>query len=185
MKEDKTHFTFVFDLDNTLIETNLANNKSYKEAIRQVADTDIEINPKHRFTREELSSSLKDLSKEKLSEIINLKEKLYTRYMNVSVLNKDLYTLLRILYTGGNETILLTNSRKKRANELCSYYSLSNYFSSQYFFEDSPQNKYQILSQKGYDLKHIVLFENDPIAIQAAVENGIKQENVIKVQFNK
>lgn len=185
MKEDKTHFTFVFDLDNTLIETNLANNKSYKEAIRQVADVNIEISPTQRFTREKLSSSLKDLSKEKLSEIINLKEKLYTRYMNVSVLNKDLYTLLRILYTGDNETILLTNSREKRAKELCSYYNLSNYFSSQYFFEDSPQNKYQILSQKGYDLKHIVLFENDPIAIRAAIENGIKQENVIKVQFNK
>lgn len=180
MRNEKTHFTFVFDLDNTLIETNLANNKSYKEAIRQVADTDIEINPEQRFTREKLSSSLKDLSKEKISEIINLKEKLYTRYMNVSVLNKDLYTLLRILYTVGNETILLTNSREKRAR-----YSLSNYFSSQYFFEDCPQNKYQILSQKGYDLKHIVLFENDPIAIQSAVENGINQENVIKVQFNK
>ena len=68
--------------------------------------------------------------------------------------------------------------------QLCSYYSLSKYFHKQYYFEDCHQNKYQLLSDKGYDLNNIILFENDPVATQLAIKNGISKENVVKILFN-
>ena len=184
MRSKRTDFTFVFDLDDTLIGTNVVNNNSYRDAIRKVADIDVVISSEQRFTRENLSSILKGLPEDQISAIISEKEKIFFQNIDASILNKDLCAILRILYLCGNETILLTNSRKTRAMQLCSYYSLSKYFHKQYYFEDCHQNKYQLLSDKGYDLNNIILFENDPAATQLAIKNGISKENVVKILFN-
>ena len=55
MRSKRTDFTFVFDLDDTLIGTNVVNNNSYRDAIRKVADIDVVISSEQRFTRENLS----------------------------------------------------------------------------------------------------------------------------------
>ena len=64
---------FVFDLDNTLVKTNRANNESYKDAILAVTGKKVTIK-KSRFTRENLVSTLPDLSPNQIEKIINAKD---------------------------------------------------------------------------------------------------------------
>ena len=47
---------FIFDLDNTLVKTNRANNKSYEEAIKNVLGIKLQFkNKTSRFTRKNLT----------------------------------------------------------------------------------------------------------------------------------
>ena len=182
-KCNKKQLTFVFDLDNTLVKTNLANNNSYKDAIRLVTNIDIEINSKRRFTRKDLKECLHYLPNNQFSKIIDIKEKIFINHIDRTVLNSNLYTILRTLNISGNETLLLTNCHRVRALQLCSHYDLSQYFSYQFFYEDYPENKYHFLIQRGYDLDSIILFENDSYSAKCAIENGINKSNIIKVKF--
>lgn len=182
-KNNKKHLTFVFDLDNTLVKTNLANNNSYKDAISLVTNIDIEINSRRRFTRKDLKKCLYYLPNNQFSKIIDIKEKIFINHISCTALNYNLYTILRALNISGNETLLLTNCHRIRALQLCSHYNLSHYFSNQFFFEDYSENKYHFLTQKGYDLDSIILFENDRHSAHCAIENGINKSNIIKVKF--
>lgn len=182
MKNMKRNITFAFDLDNTLVKTDVANNNSYVDAIRIVTGRDITINPNIRFTKENLYSLLPDLSDNQMAKIITLKKELFSNHLASSVLNTELASILKMLFINGNKTILLTNSCKERANKVCSYYDLNKYFHNQYYFEDYDKNKYHFLNQN-YNLESVVLFENESDSINDAIKNGLIKNNIITVKF--
>lgn len=182
MTKDTQHIIFAFDLDNTLVKTDVANNNSYKEAIRIVTGSELQINQDRRFTKEDLCSSLPYLSKEDYAKIVNLKNQLFSKYLKYSVLNNELFSMLRVLYLNGNRTILLTNSCRNRAKMVCSYYNLNQYFHNQYFSEDYDINKYQFLCEN-FDLETVVLFENETESINEAIQNGLIKDNIISIKF--
>ena len=175
--------TFVFDLDNTLIKTNMANNLAYKDAVKRVLKLDLPITNKVRLTREKLCAVLAPLSSEDYYEVIENKEKIFPTYIGKTSLNKSLVSILKTLYLNGCETILLTNSHKQRALQLCSYYNIGQYFYSFFFNEESHPDKYTQLTENGYDLNSIILFENDIHSMLCAKKSGIPMENIIKVKF--
>ena len=183
MGRNSKHITYVFDLDNTLVITNVANNESYKDAIRMVVNRNISISSRRRITRHNLITVVPDLSSVQVEKIIRMKELFFSRYMDSTMLNKYLTKMLKKLHECGNETILLTNSHMARALQVCSFYGLDQFFSSQYYFENYQCNKYQFLKDKGYDMESIVLFENDSKSIRVAASNGIDINNIIKVKF--
>ena len=86
-------------------------------------------------------------------------------------------------HSEGSQTILLTNCHSKRAIQLLDYYNLSQYFVQHFFYEDCLENKYSILSSLGCDLQSVILYENDEYSVSKAVNNGIKFENIIKINF--
>lgn len=183
MKELSQHITFVFDLDNTLVETNFANNLSYMAAVKKVINTDMDIDFNQRFTRDKLYACFPNLTERQYKHIIAAKNESFYAHMKQTTLNSNLANLLRVLHLDGRNTILLTDCRKQRATLLCAYHGLTPFFSESYFFEDKVDTKYDVLTRRGYDLNSIVLFENETQGKAAAISNGIPSENIIKVTF--
>ena len=174
---------FIFDLDNTLVRTNLANNNSYRDAIYAVTGVDVQIR-RTRFTRADLPVLLPDLSDIQINEIIKLKESFYSNHIQETELNGELAKCLRVLKETDNETILLTESHKLRAQQLCDYYALTQFFSNKYYREDfGTSSKYQYLEALGVPFESIVLFENEHSEIRKAIYCGIKENQIIKVKF--
>ena len=79
---------FVFDMDNTLIKTDKANNLAYSEAISSVLGVNCNIENGKRFTRNELKELFPQLSQAQIDEIIERKVHIpeHTRSLSGSLL---------------------------------------------------------------------------------------------------
>ncbi|MBR4645529.1 MAG: hypothetical protein IKO75_00240 [Bacteroidales bacterium] len=182
-KSKRNQFVFVFDLDNTLVKTNQANNNAYKEAVRTITGKDISMNM-GRFTRSELRAYLPDLPMVDYDAIITLKEELYVKQLHKTKLNKQLCKILTLTRAGGNETILLTECSKTRAKQVCDYHSLTPFFSVMFFKEDyEDDNKYGFLKKILHPLSSVVLFENEDSEIKRAIRHGLHQSQIITIKF--
>lgn len=174
---------FIFDLDNTLVRTNLANNNSYRDAIYAVTSVNVQIR-RARFTRADLPVLLPYLSDIQIDEIIKLKESFYYNHIQETELNGQLVKCLRLLKEAGNETLLLTESHKLRAQQICDYYALTQFFNNQYYREDfGTSSKYRYLETLDIPFESIVLFENEHSEIRKAIHCGISENQIIKVKF--
>lgn len=174
---------FVFDMDNTLIKTDMANNLAYFEAISSVLGVNYTFDSKIRFTRNELKDFFPKLSKSQFDEIVSLKEKYFESYLKKTELNVNLFQLLRQYHHEGRHTILLTNSHLERAVSLCNYYCLTKYFAKCFYKEDYDGSKYAFLISQGYDLSKVVLFENEESPALEAVRYGINPQKIFKIEF--
>lgn len=183
MNTQKPNSIFVFDMDNTLIKTDKANNLAYSEAISSVLGAKYSIDSGKRFTRIELKKLLPTLTQIQYNEIVARKEKCFESYLNETELNKNLFNLLKCLHQEGHHTILLTNCHSGRAISVCNCYNLTKYFVQRFFYEDCLGNKYSLLKSLGYELQNVVLFENEDTASSEAVTYGINFEKIIKVEF--
>lgn len=183
MNTQNTNNVFVFDMDNTLIKTDKANNLAYSEAISLVLGVKYDVADGERFTRGRLKTVFPDLTETQFNEIVARKEQCFESHLKKTELNQNLFMLLKRLYHEGHHTILLTNSRSGRAISLCNYYNLTKYFVRRYFYEDCIDNKYTLLKFLGYDLQNVVLYENEESSSSEAVANGINSEKIIKVKF--
>ena len=174
---------FVFDLDNTLVKTDSANTNSYAEAIKAITGIEIQIS-KTRITREKLSQYLPSLSSTQISKIIESKEELFIRHIKETILNQQLIKLLLLIKGQGEDTILLTECRERRAKELCSYWGISKFFDKQFYKENySGASKYQFLQAIVAETKSVVLFENEHYEIQKALKYNLYENQIIKVKF--
>ena len=66
--------TFVFDLDNTLVEADRANNLSYKDAITSVLGRDFNWDFKKRFTRNQLYLCFPNLLPQQYEKVVKTKD---------------------------------------------------------------------------------------------------------------
>ena len=172
---------FAFDLDNTLIMTDDANNLAYADAVQKVLGMRPHLAKSTRYTRSDLKSSFPQLTDDQFDRIIKMKQGLFGSYIDKTILNINLSMILRTLSQNGNETILLTSSHRKRAIQLCTHYDILQFFSLCYYYEDYQHDKYSFLKSEGFDLQSVVLFENDLISSNEAIEKGIIKENIIMV----
>ena len=183
MRDCSNPLTFVFDLDNTLVETDRANNLSYMDAINTVLNASISWDFNSRFTRKELRMLFPNLSPELYESVIKTKNERFYAHMSDTALNTNLVKVLGVLHNTGCRTILLTNCHKERAQSVCNHYDISRLFSDKYYAEDKVGSKYEILIRNGFDLSSIILFENETEGAQEAVANGIAERNIIGVKF--
>ena len=183
MNTQNPNNVFVFDMDNTLIKTDKANNLAYSEAIRSVLSVNCNIESGKRFTRNELKDLFPQLTQTQIDEIIDRKEKSFESYLNETELNNNLFSILKCLHQEGHHTILLTNCHSGRAISLCNFYDLTKYFVRRFFYEDCLGNKYTLLKSLGYDLQNVVLYENEEVSSSEAVTNGINLDKIVKVKF--
>lgn len=174
---------FVFDLDNTLVKTNQANNKAYKEAV-QIVLGNVSTISKSRITRSDLSTFFPGLLEPQFDAIVKLKEDLYVKYLHETVLNKQLIKMLKLLKEEGNETILLTECCRTRAKQVCDYYYVTPLFNKLYFKEDFKNgNKYQFLETLFPSICSVVLFENEQSEIKRARKHGLLEKQIITIKF--
>ena len=176
---------FIFDLDNTLVKTNRANNKSYEEAIKNVLGIKLQFkNKTSRFTRKNLTDISPQIATSQISEIIKCKEEIYIQHIHETILNVQLVKCLMLLKDMGEETILLTECHKERALQLCNYYNLGELFSHKYYLENyNGINKYLFIRNLNVAWEAVVLFENDRWEIQKAKQIGISKNQIITIKF--
>jgi phosphoglycolate phosphatase-like HAD superfamily hydrolase len=155
-----------FDLDGTLVDTNLSNFLSYQQAIQNVTKTDrIVALSDERFNRTAIKILFPDLNEKEYEEIIFQKEKNYIKQLHRTKVNNLVKDLLS-RYHSTNRTILVTHCREERAVQTLNYHNLTNKFSDLFFRQTSENgikiNKYENAIKK-LNLKkdNIVIFENE------------------------
>jgi beta-phosphoglucomutase len=173
-----------FDMDETLIDTNIANFLSYKKAIQTFiqSDLDLEYNPEQRFNRGVLKKTIPNLSDEVYNNIIQEKERLYQDYLPEMKLNKNVADIL-FKYSTRNKTVLVTNCRKDRALLTLNHFGLTDRFNSIFFRNindnETKENKFKnAITSLDISPDSIIVFENEKEEIADAIEAGIKKENI-------
>lgn len=176
-----------FDMDDTLVDTNVANFLSYKEAIQQVIHQDIDIsyNPKERFNREVLKKEIPNITKAEYENIIELKNELYIKHLPKTKLNNIAAEILE-KYSKTNKTILVTNCREDRALMTLKYHGLIDKFSQKFYQKNTDNgnklNKYDYaLINLTISPTTVLVFENEKSEISAAILAGIPNENIISI----
>lgn len=168
-----------FDMDGTLVDTNLANFSAYKKAVDSVLQTDTNLvyNPEIRFNRSMLKASFPQLTDKELEKVIQIKESLYDEFLNVTTLiDENVRVLLK--YSKSNKTYLVTNCRKERALKTLNHFGIIDKFTNVFYriFDDNNKkvNKFEnALSILGVPPNIVIAFENEEIEIADAKSAGI------------
>jgi len=179
--------TLFFDMDGTLIDTNYANYFSYKKAIQEVMQSDIDIshNSNKRFNREVLKKVIPNLTKAKYEKIIQLKNEFYKENLHQTKLNDLVVDILK-KYSKTNQTILVTNCREDRASMTLKYHGLIDKFSNKFYQQNADDgnrvNKFEIalLSLKIPPIS-VLVFENEKSEINDAILAGIPIKNILSL----
>lgn len=174
----------LFDLDGTLIDTNLANFLAYKEACYKILGIHLSFSPRRFnliFLEHILKSEKLDIKYEILVKIKSLKDEIYNNFMDQTVVNKNLKQIIIDFYKT-NRIFLITNANRNRVFQLLKYHSLNSYFFE--IFINSSLNKYQnIIKIYNLNPKDLVVFENEEKEIHNALDVGIPFKNIIKVEM--
>lgn len=182
-----TNIVLFFDMDGTLVNTNLANFLSYNKAIQSVTKSKHELtyNPFKRFNRSELKKISPNLTKIEYERIIQKKEQYYKEFQHETKLNPVVANIL-FKYSKTNKTVLVTNCREERAILTLNYHDLKDKFTNFFFrqFSDNSNekiNKYSYAIQTlGLSPNLIMVFENEESEIDDAIQAGINSYNIIK-----
>jgi beta-phosphoglucomutase len=177
IKDDTILF---FDMDGTLVDTNLSNFLAYKKAIFSVTKSDhnLTYNPAFRLNRTSIKNILPNLSKSEYEKIIEEKEGCYLDFLNETSLNSSIVDIL-LKYSKTNMTVLVTNCRKDRAMSTLKYFSIEDKFDRifcrEFSMNDEKINKFQnAISKLGILPNLVTVFENEAIEIEDAKIAGIK-----------
>jgi len=174
----------VFDLDGTLVNTDMVNYLAYKDAIQQIIGLDLAIahNKYERFTREKLFSIVGNLTDIQYKKIIKMKNEVYQKYLSKSKVNTFMLDVIQ-QFINTNKIILATNSRKNRAEMVLQYHGLTNIFDYLFFKEEYNQKSkfLHVINYFGVSASLIFVFENDNDEVRKAIESGIPDGNIIKV----
>ena len=168
-----------FDMDGTLVDTNLANFSAYKKALDSVLQTDTNLvyKPEIRFNRSVLKASFPHLTDKELEKVIQIKESLYDEFLNVTTLiDENVAVLLK--YSKSNQTYLVTNCRKDRALKTLNHFGLTDKFTNIFYrvIDDKNKkvNKFEnALSILGVPPNIVIAFENEEMEIADAKRAGI------------
>jgi HAD superfamily hydrolase (TIGR01509 family) len=168
-----------FDMDGTLVDTNLANFLSYKKAIISITKSNhnLTYNSDKRFNRSSLKNAVPKLTEKEYEKIIQEKEEYYNNFLHETKLNKEVANIL-LKYYKTNKTVLVTNCRKNRAMTTLKYFGLDDKFSAMFYreFDDNGKkiNKFQnAILKLGVPPNRVIAFENEESEIEDAQKAGI------------
>jgi beta-phosphoglucomutase-like phosphatase (HAD superfamily) len=176
----KADTVLFFDMDGTLIETNLANFLSYKKAIKSItkSDSDLTFNPDKRFNRSNLKIAIPNLTETEYERIIQEKEEYYYDFLHETKLIEEVADIL-FKYSKSHKTVLVTNCREERALTTLNHFGLADKFSDifyrQFAANDKKTNKFQnAIAKLGVPPNLIIAFENEEAEIADAKLAGIQ-----------
>ena len=174
----------VFDLDGTVVNTDMVNYLAYKEAIQQIIGLDLLIthSKDERFTREKLISTIDNLTDLQYENIIEMKNGIYQKYLPMSKVNACVIGVIE-KYSNNNKIILATSSRKNRAEMVLQHHGLTNNFDYIFFKEDYNQKSkfLHVVNYFGVSVSLIFVFENDNNEIRKAILSGIPDKNIVRI----
>ena len=176
----KADTVLFFDMDGTLIDTNLANFLSYKKAIKSItkSDNDLTLNPDKRFNRSNLKIAIPNLTETEYERIIQEKEEYYDDFLHETKLIEEVADIL-FKYSKSHKTVLVTNCREERALTTLNHFGLADKFSDIFYRQFAPNdkkiNKFQnAIAKLGVPPNLIIAFENEEAEIADAKLAGIQ-----------
>lgn len=177
------HILF-FDMDGTLVNTNVANFLSYKKAVHSItkSEYDMTYNSYPRFNRITLKIAVPNLTETEYERIVQRKEEYYNDFLHETELIKETADIL-FKYSKTNKTVLVTNSRKDRAMTILKRFGLEEHFGNIFckeFIENGKKNKFQnAISKLDIFPNLVVAFENEETEIANARQAGIEIINPV------
>ena len=163
----KADTVLFFDMDGTLIDTNLANFLSYKKAIKSItkSDNDLTLNPDKRFNRSNLKIAIPNLTETEYERIIQEKEEYYDDFLHETKLIEEVADIL-FKYSKSHKTVLVTNCREERALTTLNHFGLADKFSDIFYRQFAPNDKkinnfQNAIAKLGVPPNLIIAFENE------------------------
>ncbi|MDG6895976.1 HAD family hydrolase [Volucribacter amazonae] len=180
-----TNNCILVDFDNTLFFTDEANNNAYKQAIiYYVPNFDLGIfSGIKRITGKDIKFILNnELNKSVLDKIISHKRMIVNNYIDMNVINKNLYDLLYKL-KDDNFIFLVTCGNVERVYSIIKYFNLEFLF-SKFIFSKCDDYKYNDIININNSTK-VILFEDNINNLIKASDLGAKKEKLFYVNKNK
>jgi len=174
------------DLDGTLVNTDYANYLAYRLAVFEVTRGEMKLSfDEKRITREGLKERFPTLTDGQMKEIVSLKTNYFTQFRSVTRLNTALASLIAE-HSLKNDIVLLTCCRERRATEILEYYELLEHFKKLICWEilhrSNSSNKYETAIRiTEMPRESIIVFDNDPSGVKAAVNARIPGPNIYKI----
>jgi beta-phosphoglucomutase-like phosphatase (HAD superfamily) len=180
----KDAFAF-FDMDGTLVQTDMANFLAYKKAVEIVmqGQPQIFLTEDCRFGRNELRRQLPNITYFEYKRIVQMKATLDAELVKATCLN--LFVLTQLITLSQHASIyLVTNACRARAELTLKHHNLTRHFDGLLCKEDRPSkaSKYHhAIDYLGANTSNIILFENENTEISHARAAGIKLQSIQKV----
>lgn len=168
----------LFDMDNTLVNTDNVNNLSYKSAIHQVLGQTYDdlFNECIRINRIDVKNKLYWISDEQFNEIISIKSTLYRKHIAQTLLIPEVANFLKSA-SSSNRCILVSNACSDRVNQTLDFYNLKEYFYAIITKEDCIDNKNKFtsaISKFKLNPDELWVFEDEQENIEKALELNVK-----------
>jgi beta-phosphoglucomutase len=175
----------LFDLDGTLIDTDLSNFLAYNKALNLIVNREIEFDPNVRFNRTLLKTIFPDLTEVDFYSIVSKKDEIYSDYLFGGKLITPIIDVLKKYYKS-NRVVLVSNCRRGRGELILENHGLKDFFNETFFRQDGNDekmvNKYKrAIDELNISPEVIVIFENDNSEIENALEAGIHRVNIYKI----
>lgn len=171
-----------FDMDGTLVDTDYANYMAYKEAVETVTSLKFQILYREgvRIDRKLIKRMFSKLSHLEYEQVMQYKQKAYSKYLNRTILHEQVANVLRF-YSTSNQNVLVTNSCQSRAFTTLKYHHIFKLFSDKICRVEvsKEKNKYDHAIKKLEVNPHnVIVFENELSEIQNAIHAGIPSDNI-------
>lgn len=152
---------YVFDLDNTLVYTDLLNNMSYLFAIDKL-NLENRIETKARITRDDIYIYYSDLPNNIKTKLIEIKQKYFVEHLDKTALNIKLLELLCKIPV--NNCILWTSAEQKRTKAILDYYDLTHRFCEIIYTpkKDVKTDIENICKKFNCNKDNLIIFDDDP-----------------------
>lgn len=178
VKQFKPEYILLFDLDGTLVDTDVANNSVYRYAIKEVVGEDTSaLDNVKRITRKVIKEQL-SITNEQFERIVDIKRRCFHYNLTLTSL-LDTFFLLSKHYQK-TKCYIVTSAERRRADEIINFYGLRQYVED--VICTTSVDKYENISIKlNTPADKIILFENDENAISSAIANGLYESQIINV----
>lgn len=177
----RPEYVLLFDLDGTLLDTDMANNCAYEYALRKITGQSnySALSDLRRITRKDVAA-INGIDAETLETIISVKQNDYGFLLSHGGVTPFITEYILKRHYQRNSCYLVTSADKERARELIEYYQLQSYFKD--IIHTDSNDKYNDIAAKiGVNVSQIILLENEENAITNALHNGIWRTHIVIV----
>lgn len=167
---------YIFDLDNTLVFTDQANNVVYNEALERAGLSPLQV--EGRITRGTVRATYPQLSRSQFDQIVAEKQAAFSPAL--TWVNRPL--LERAANWGRENCLVWSSADRARAISLMEYHGLWAYFFDVCFSpkRDVCQELKKILRRYSISQEDVVIFEDDVLHIAALQDSGIQIVKVVE-----